>query len=507
MTAPRNGVSASSAAAAEVGARILCRGGNAVDAAIATALASCVADPGNCGIGGYGGAMIVAAHNAVPVCVDFNMWLPADWPVKPFRRIYTNDHPEVTAIPNVVAGLALALERFGSMRWAELVEPAIALASSGVEANGTTHRAFKEIDGTDFEKQCFVREPMDDGGFCFRQPALAATLQDLARYGPQWFHDGPIGRAACAIMEEAGSPFTFDHWTDAPKAARVVPAAAFDLDGVLLFSAPLGTSGSPSLFATVTKGAALARSGDLETPSAVLAWARALAATWSYRFGTPLGNDFSNISAVEWIEHALCFHPAGPIPESSGHTCHLNTCDSDGTLVALTFTHGQYQFGGRWAVPDTGVIMNAGMHLLTAANPVFANGVLYAVTNMSPTISRSNDGSSLAIGCPGARRIPTTIGLVLARHLFRGMPLQEAISRGRFHAETSAAVSIETSRWDSAVVNALRLGFQKGEDDQPPGALTAIRREADGAISFGLDDRCSKGYFTVGDCRVSTQSS
>ena len=151
--------------------------------------------------------------------------------------------------------------------------------------------------------------------------------------------------------------------------------------------------------------------------------------------------------------------------------------------------------------------MNAGMHLLTTANPVSANDVLYAVTNMSPAISRSNDGSSLAIGCPGARRIPTTIGLVIARHLFRGIPLQEAVSRGRFHAETGAAASIETSRWDSAVVDALRLGFQKVKDDQPPGALTAIRRERDGAISFGLDDRCSKGYFTVGDGGAAVQSS
>ena len=266
-TLPAGGVTASSAAAAMVGAHILAKGGNAVDAAVAAALASCVADPGNTGIGGYGGHMIVAPAGVEPVCVDFNMWLPAYWPPTSYRRrTYPNYRPLVTAVPNVIAGLALALERFGSMRWSEVVEPAIGLAASGVEANGTTSRAFKEVEGADFVEECFAFDPPDGADperrFRFRQPALAATLK-LSRHGPAWFYEGPIGRAACEVFAQAGSPITRREWADAPRAATVAPASKLEYAAGTVFSAPLETSGSPSMFATVAAGAALARANDL----------------------------------------------------------------------------------------------------------------------------------------------------------------------------------------------------------------------------------------------------
>ena len=226
----------------------------------------------------------------------------------------------------------------------------------------------------------------------------------------------------------------------------------------------------------------------------MLAWARALASIWTYRFATPRGNDFGSTTTAEWTKRALAFPPLPALGPSAGHTCHLNACDRDGTVVALTFTHGQFQFGGRWAVRDTGVIMNAGMHLLTAADPVTADGRLYAVTNMSPAVARLPDGGVVAAGCPGARRIPTSVGLVLARHLYGGLGLQDAVSCGRFHAETATVASIEMSRWTPSVVDALRLGFATVEDEQPRGALSAIRREAHGTLSVGLDDRISQGY-------------
>lgn len=498
MTPKAGGVTASSAAAAESGAQILRKGGNAVDAAVATALASCVADPGNTGIAGYGGHMIVAPVDGEPVCIDFNMWLPAHWSPASYRRAYPNCNPLVSAVPNVVAGLALALERYGSIGWSEVLEPAVELAASGVEANGTTSQAFKEVEGSPFVKACFSftlsDHPTTEVGFRFRQPALAETLEKLSRHGPEWFYDGPIGRAACEILEKAGSPVTPREWADAPKAATVASASKLDFAPATLFSAPLGTSGAASMFATVAAGEAVAQAGDLESPEAILSWAQALASMWSYRFGTPSGNDFRKITAARWTEQALRFKPAKTIPEGTGHTCHLNTCDGTGMLVAVTLTHGQFLFGGRWVVPNTGVIMNAGMHLLTAADPIASNGRFYAVTNMNPTVALLRNEASIAIGCPGARRIPTAVGLVLARHLFGGLPLQEAVSRGRFHAETSSLATIEKDRWSVATVEALRSEFGNVENEEPRGPLTAIRRDTDGSLSFGLDDRVSQGF-------------
>ena len=99
------------------------------------------------------------------------------------------------------------------------------------------------------------------------------------------------------------------------------------------------------------------------------------------------------------------------------------------------------------------------------------------LSHMCPSIAQLADGASLAIGCPGARRIPTIIGLVLARHLFGGIPLQEAVARGRFHAETQLRATLEQARWSSEVLNALRSGFEVVEDEDPSlyyGPLTPI---------------------------------
>lgn len=497
MDQAQGAVTASSPAAAEAGAEILRCGGNAVDAAVVTALASCVADPCNTGLGGYGGHMVVGPPGVAPTCVDFNMWVKPG--ASPPSAALPKFGPAATAIPNVVAGLSAALRRFGSMTWQEVVEPAHRLAESGVDSNGTTSRAFAEADDEPLIAECFAfdnaarsREP----SFRFRQPALASTLARLAESGPDWFYQGPIGDLACQALQDAGHEISRADWRDAPQAVIVEPAARCDLDHVSLFSAPLGTSGSASMFATVAAGRAAGLAHGFDTAPAVVAWADALASMWSYRFGTPHGNDFDRISIEQWIGTALSYRQSVSIPQSVGHTCHLNVAAPDGTLVAMTLTHGPSWFGARWGVPGTGVIMNSGMHLLTSAAAKTKGERAYAVTNMAPTIA-SAGGARIAIGCPGARRIPTIVGLVLARHLFAGAPLQEAIATGRFHAESRERVSVERERWSGTVENALRAVFDGLEDEDWRsyyGPLTAIRRNRDGALEVGLDDRTTSGF-------------
>jgi gamma-glutamyltranspeptidase / glutathione hydrolase len=494
-------VTASSKAAAQAGARILRNGGNAVDAAVATAIASCVADPGNTGLGGYGGHMVVARRGADPLCVDFNMSVPMEGPAVPAVQTYPNTGPGASAIPNVVAGLALALSRLGSITWAEVSEPAYELAAAGVAANSSSSRAFKEVEGAAFVQECFSFEssfvPGRGSELHFRQPALARILQIMARNGPGWFYEGPIRDRACEIFQNAGYRVTPKQWAEAPHTVSLAPAASMEIGTATLYSAPLGTSGSASMFATVAAGKALSTEAELHAPAAVLSWARSLAKIWSYRFDSPEGNDFRAATATTWVERALRFQATGGHAGSTGHTCHLNTCDRNGTFVALTLTHGPFWFGGRWALPQSGIIMNAGMHLLIAAPPIACEGRLYGVTNMCPTIVRLSDGSMLALGCPGARRIPTMIGLVLARHIFGGVSLQEAISQGRFHAEKLSKVTIERERWDTAVYDCLKSAFEEIENEEPSlyyGPLTAIRREPDGRFDLGLDDRIWKGF-------------
>lgn len=494
-------VTASSQSAVDAAKTAFRAGGNAVDAAVTAALASCVADTCNTGLGGYGGHLIIAPADGDAVCVDFNAWHPEH------RREDLYAHPEdasgplASCIPNVVAGLSRALSAHGGLRWKEACGPAIELAETGVAMNGTTGEAFAEVSNADFVDSCF-RFFESDGNTLFRQPALARTLEDLADQGPDWFYEGPVAEAACAAWQQAGRNLTRADWAAARDAVSVEPAPTVRIGDVELALAPLGTSGSVSAAATMAAGARLLRKHEAETPETITAWTERIAGAWAYRLATAEGNHFDDNTSLEaWIHRALAFAPAATLDPVNGHTCHLNTMDADGTMVSLTLTHGPRWFGARWVVPGTGIIMNGGMGLFRPSTVKQHDGRLHAVTNMSPTVARDGNGNRLAIGCPGGKRIPTNAGLVLARHFFGGQPIQQAVSAGRMHADTSQSAGIESSRLPAGSAESLASRFDHVHEEDWRlyfGPLTAIRRTSEDKIELGLDDRPTRGYGACG---------
>src|SRR5438034_10616585 len=122
-------------AAAAAGRDLLLRGGNAVDAAVGAMLACCVATPGAVGLGGYGGSLVAyLANERTTVAIDFDSRAPLAYRPELFggeRAKFETDSLSIT-VPAVVAGLDLAMTRFGTLPWAAVSEPAIALAETGV---------------------------------------------------------------------------------------------------------------------------------------------------------------------------------------------------------------------------------------------------------------------------------------------------------------------------------------------------------------------------------------
>jgi gamma-glutamyltranspeptidase/glutathione hydrolase len=440
--------------------------------------------------------MIVASPLRPPTCIDFNAWAPAT--TMPSYRSVRGDGPKASVIPNVVAGLAAALKAFGSLTWVEVIAPAIALAEDGFIVGQTLERALRDVKGMLFVDECFSFEP-GSNGLRLRQPALARILRNLAERGPRWFYEGELAEIGSRCLTEAGHDTTPAQWADAFEAVTVAAAPSLSARGVGLYSSPLATSGSICMFATVAAGANLAAGADLESPSTIRAWAERIAAAWSYRFGTPEGNTIADDEIDAWLARAAAFKPAAAAAAEVSHTCHLNAADRDGMIVATTFTHGMLWFGARWALPGTGIIMNYGGRAFDAPTPRIVAGRAHAVTNMSPTIALADDGAAVAIGSPGARRIATIVGLVLARHFFGGVPLQEALARGRFHAESADRATLETDRFSAAVAAALRDSFATVANEPPEGyygPCTAIRRGGDGTLTLGLDDRW-RGYGAI----------
>lgn len=500
---PRNfaAVTASTAGGAAAGETILRANGNAFDAAVATALATCVSDPGNTGIGGYGGNMVARRRDGTTICVDFNTWAPSSVSVDPGRPTYPELGPKASSIPNNVAGLARILGEFGTKSWAEVSAPAIALAQEGVVARGTTIHAFLDSRGHASLDECFELDWGETDGkptLEFRQPELARTLETMAEKGPEWFYRGPIAEAACAAMRRGGVEISPEEWAYAPETVYVGTPHVLAVGNLKLHSASLRVTGAPCTVANVYAAERISRETALESPGGLARLARQMASAWQYRFATPSGNEIEDADLAVWIERATA-HPPGrdPLksavgPNAIGHTAHLNTLDSEGTLVSLTFTHGFLWFGGAWAIPETGVIMNSGMLSFNWAEPVQKDGRNFAVCNISPTVTEDGAGNSIAIGSPGGRRIPSRLGLALARHYFCGKSLQEAVSSGRIHAEDGAVVKAEQHRLDNAVLDGLKAAFAELKSENVPGynsPLSGIRLTAEGEVDIGLDDR------------------
>jgi gamma-glutamyltranspeptidase/glutathione hydrolase len=375
--------------------------------------------------------------------------------------------------------------------------PAIALARVGVVANATNRQAFTENRHRAFMAECFAFDE-GDRGLRFRQPALASTLERLAERGARWLYEGPLVEAAFAAWRAAGIERREDDWREAVDGAELDDAAAFDLGTLRLRGAPLGLSGSACLFATAAAAERIAAERSLHDAEGLAALALAMASLWQYRFAMPTGNDFRGIDIHEWVERALAHDGSQMRPAAeAAHTAHLNAVDAEGTLVALTFTHGPAWFGGRWALPGTGVIMNGGMHNFSRAAPVKRNGRRYGVSNMSPTIATNAAGDRMALGGPGARRIPSNLGIVLARHFLAGEAIQAAVSGGRLHAEGRDCAWWERTRLPAALESLLAARFDRVEVEHGEnyfGPLTAARVSAAGEVETAIDDRMWRGF-------------
>lgn len=497
----KGAVTASSQEAADAGLAILGTGGNAVDAAVAAALATCVADPSNTGIAGYGGYLLVQrAGEESARCVQFPLCAPSTMPPAVLARTYPEAGPECSSVPNVVGGLARALREFGRFSWADVSGPAIALARDGVAANPPTERALELHRHRTFISECFEFEESGAAGgprLFFRQPALAATLERMAEEGPEWFYRGPLAMAAHRAWRDAGVDIPLEDWLHQAEAVDVVDAPILETNGVRVHAAPLGLSGSACLFAMVAAAARISEQRPLRSARGLADFASAMSSIWQYRFSMPGGNDFEGIDMRNWIDAALAHRASARSSADVGHTAHLNAVDGEGTVAALTLTHGPAHFGGRWAIPGTGVIMNGGMHNFTRPAVVRRHGRWFGISNMTPAIAVNGAGDRIAVGCPGARRIPSNIAMVLTRHLFGGQDLNAAVAGGRFHAEDDTLVHGEGDRLEAGAVEALRGRFARFEPetgDNYFGPLTAIRRAVSGDIEMAVDDRRFKGF-------------
>ncbi len=542
-------VAAAHPLATQVGLQILQRGGNAVDAAVATTLAISVVEPFSAGIGG-GGFLLVQTIDGMqsldfreraPQAASRNTYLDVNGKVKPKASL--EGHLSA-GIPGTIAGLAAAHRRYGKLPWAELVQPAIEIASNGFTV---TDILAEQLRGkTDLlQKNPAARQIFLPGGKALkagdrlRQVDLAKTLRSIAR-NPQNFYQGEIARSIEADMRQNGGLITQKDlqnyrpiWRDPLcgkfRQYQVCSMPPPSSGGVhllqilnILGDTDLAGMGwhSPAALHLMAESMRIAyadRSFYLGDPAFVKV---PVAALTSPAYGALRRQEISlttarpskQVQPAAWetlrrfqpgaaIENPILKIPALPNTKESQDTSHLTVVDRNRQVVTLTFTVN-YNFGSGVVVPGTGVLLNDEMDDFAVAPGVpnafglvggEANAVAPGKTplsSMSPTIVTENGKLRLAMGAPGGSTIITTVLQIMLNNLVYKMNVAESVAAGRIHQQWAPdKLSVDPWGFDPATLSDLRQRGHNIEQREYWGNANAIEQLPDGTLQGAADPR------------------
>jgi gamma-glutamyltranspeptidase/glutathione hydrolase len=453
--------------AAEIGAELLARGGNAFDAAIGTAFAQMVTDPQMCGLGGFGcatyawpgGAQHVAFHARAGSRATPDMWA-ADFRGRTELGNYTlfDDHRAnlghtSVGTPGVVAGLA-SLHSRARMPWSALIEPAADLARAGFPAPEFAFEYVQRVPtaGMPSGEQRLKHTPdsahlwcREDGtikrpGDHWSNPTLATTLERLARAGARDFYEGELAEQIAVELAKGGGYVTRDDLH--AYTVRLSEPIAGSFRGLRVASAAPPASG----ITCVQMLQALDRFEPLVSESAesFVLLAGAMYEAFAARLRAVADPDFVEVPVAEltsagWAEEAAArirAHARGPVAACVGGegTTHVSAYDEDGNAVALTHTLGI--FSGV-IVPGTGVALNSGMDLFDPipGGPNSIQPGKARVSGMAPTIVFDRRRPVIISGAPGTNAIVTSVLQVIVGLVDGKLTPVEAVSAPRVHCE------------------------------------------------------------------------
>jgi gamma-glutamyltranspeptidase/glutathione hydrolase len=488
--------------AARIGADVLQRGGNAIDAAVAVGFAMAVTYPRAGNIGGGGFMVIHAAERHEDVAIDYretapaattaNIFLGPDGQPDPAK---SRDSALGIGIPGTVAGLTLALEKYGSGSFtlAELLKPSIELARDGVvladdmaDTLPAIHRRlahwpasakiFSRADGASLQE-----------GDRLVQTDLAATLTAIADQGPRGFYEGPVAERLAAGIRDAGGIMTTEDLKSYSAAIRAPVRGSYR--GYDIVSMPLPSSGGVVLveMLNILEGFPL---GEMKQGSApqlhvlIEAMKRAYADRARYLGDPAFVNAPVNIltskdyaakqrasidpaRATPWTD-ALSATP----PQEGSNTTHYSVVDSRGNAVSNTYTLN-FPYGVGLVAEGTGVLLNNELDDFTAA-PGASNAFGLVgfeanlpgpgkrpLSSMSPTIVLKDDRPVLVTGSPGGSRIISTVLQVIVDVLDYHMDVAAAVAAPRLHHQwLPDEVRLERGFADGTLAELKSMGHQ-----------------------------------------------
>ncbi|GGB38765.1 gamma-glutamyltransferase [Roseibium aquae] len=472
----QNGMVASQEAVATgVGVSILERGGNAVDAAIATGFALAVTLPRAGNLGGGGFMMIHMADKGVTKALDYREEAPAGADRDMFLDEEGNADSDKSrysglaiGVPGTVAGFAEAYQRHGSgaLTWAELVAPAIALAEEGVvvtpDLSSSLLARMSRLASDPAAADIFYKPgPVPYlPGEVLKQTDLAGTLRKIAQEGPAGFYTGDVAERIAAKVQAAGGSMTAADLAGYSAVWREPVRGTYR--GYEIASMPPPSSGGTHIVQILNMLEAYDLRGMGPNSAATIhimaeAMRRAYADRSKY-LGDP---DFVDVPvtgltdktyaaslldsiSLERATPSTEIGPADPLPYESNETTHFSVMDKHGNAVSNTYTLN-FSYGVGMVADGTGVLLNNELDDFSAKPGVpnaygLIGGDANAVepgkrplSSMTPTLVLENGAVLLATGSPGGSRIITTTLQIILNVIDHGMNIAEATAAPRVH--------------------------------------------------------------------------
>ncbi len=466
-------VASTSEIASRVGVEVMMKGGNAVDAAVAVALALAVTWPSAGNLGG-GGFMLIRKADGTTEAIDYRERAP----LAATRDMYLDAKGNIVegastqgykavGVPGTVAGLALAHKRHGRLKWTEVVEPARKLAAEGFTVNQYVARSLRSK-STSRKMAPFaesVRIFQRNGNYYelgerFVQAELGATLARIEK-DPRDFYEGETAKMIVADMQAHGGPITAEDLKTYEPTIRKPLRGSYR--GYEIITMPPPSSGGIALLEMLNilepydlKSMGFHSSSEIHV--VVEAMRRAFADRAKYlgdadfAKGVPVTGLISRAYADELRKtvdptratSSTQIGSGNPQPYESKETTHFTVVDKDGNIVSNTYTLND-SYGSGVTVKGAGLLLNDEMDDFTS-KPGVPNlyGVIQSEANaiaprkrplssMTPTIALKDGKVAFAIGSPGGPTIINTVLQVVLNVVDFGMDIQQAIGEPRFH--------------------------------------------------------------------------
>ncbi len=520
---PDGMVAAQNKLAAKIGADILAKGGNAVDAAVAVGFSLAVTLPRAGNLGGGGFMLVYLAEEDRTIAIDYREMAPA----AATRDMFLNEAGEVdndasrfslraAGVPGTVAGMHHAHSRYGILSWREVLAPAIRLADRGIVMTHDFHTSLTRA------RQRLTRDPDAlalftdrDGAFYevgerFRQPLLARTLKDIAKTGTRSFYDGRLAKLIVDDMQENGGLITLDDMRGYTVVEREPVTGTYR--GHEIVSMPPPSSGGVHVvqMLNILEQFPMA---DFQSESALaihvtIEAMRQAFADRSKHLGDP---DFYDVP-VDWLtskayaktvadsisldsaRRSADVNPGtAPAPESPD-TTHYSIMDQWGNAVANTYTLN-FSYGSGNAIRGAGFLINNEMDDFSA-KPGAPNafGLLGGEANsiepgkrplssMTPTLVFKDGKPLLATGSPGGSRIITAVLQPIVNIIDFEMNLADAVNAPRLHHQWFPdSVAVERGFSPDTLALLRAMGHNMVTTRFSMGSVQAIRRSENGFV-------------------------